>query len=69
MSILAKYNDNVNFLFTAIDVFTNKAYVRALKNKKAETVLSTFKDILKESGKVMVVWSDFGSEFKNSNIF
>ena len=66
MSRLAKYNDGVTFLLTVIDVFSRVAMVRPLKNKRAETVLTAFKDMLSYPRKtVRVVRSDFGVEFKN----
>ena len=63
---LAKYNDNVNYLFNVIDTFTRYAFVRPLVNKTATTVLNAFKSILAEAGqKPYMLGMDKGTEFKN----
>ena len=68
VSRLAKYNDGVTFLLTAIDVFSRVALVRPLKNKRSDTVLSALNAILSEHGKVRLIRNDSGSEFKNKQM-
>ena len=68
MGRLSKYNDNVNFLITAIDDFSRVAMVKGLKNKKADTVLEALKQMLSGEKKSRVVRTDFGGEFKNSKV-
>ena len=57
--------DGVQYLLTAIDLFSKKAWVRPLPNKKAETVARAMDDILTESGGTAGVRSDQGAEFVN----
>jgi hypothetical protein len=63
---LAEYNDGVRYIMTVIDTFTRFAFFRLLLDKKAETVLSAFKSVLKEAKQnpnILVV--DRGTEFQN----
>lgn len=63
---LAKYNDGVRYIMTVIDTFTRFAFARLLADKKASTVLSAFKSVLKEAKQnpqILVV--DRGTEFQN----
>jgi Integrase core domain len=63
---LAEYNDGVRYIMTVIDTFTRFAFCRLLLDKKAETVLSAFKSVLKEAKQnpnILVV--DRGAEFQN----
>ena len=46
VSSLSKHNDGVNFLLTVIDVFSCKAFVRALKTKKLLDVAKAFVHIM-----------------------
>jgi len=57
--------DGYNYLLTAIDLFSKKAYARALKTKTKEEVVKAMRSIFKESGHKGSVRSDRGSEFIN----
>lgn len=59
---IAKYNDGVKFLLTIIDIFSRFLIIRALKNKKTQTVLSAMANVLKNTH-FTKVRSDKGSEF------
>ena len=60
----SKFNDGVCFLLCVIDVLSKFAWVRCLKNKKAETVMLAFKDILNCSKRSpMKCQFDKGREF------
>jgi Integrase core domain/Chromo (CHRromatin Organisation MOdifier) domain len=63
---LASKNDGVRYLLNCIDIFTRFAFVRPLKDKSANTVLTAFKSILEEAvtPPYMVVM-DKGAEFTN----
>lgn len=66
---LANNNKGIKYLLTVIDSYTRFAWVRALKDKKSDTVLNAFKDIVEhnmnnEIGEVFL--ADQGSEFINS---
>ena len=65
---IAEYNDNYNYILTAIDYFSRKVWARPLKNKESETVLNALKSIFTEMTiKPHIIQSDNGSEFKNYN--
>ena len=60
----SKSNEGVCYLLCVIDVLSKYAWVRCLKNKKAETVMCAFKDILKTSKRCPVKCQfDKGREF------
>lgn len=62
--IQTKAINGYNYILTAIDLFSKKAYAEALKNKEGQTVLEGFKKILKKIGSsISAVRSDRGSEF------
>lgn len=62
-------DDGHKYVFTAIDLFSKKAYAIPLTDKTNETVLDGMKEILKKIGHpVKSVRSDNGPEFKNDNM-
>lgn len=61
----ASENDGVRYLITVIDIFSKYAWVRPLKNKDARSVVSAFKDILKEGRVPDKLQTDDGKEFFN----
>ena len=66
MSLLQSHNRGTRFLLTVIDVFSKFAFVRPLKRKTGEALVSAFSSILKESGrKPQRLQTDKGTEFKN----
>lgn len=61
---LSKYNDDVKYLLTVIDVFSKEAFVRPLRSKYPHEVTKVFKDILKSNGrKCLTLRHDAGKEF------
>ena len=59
MGSLSSFNCGVKYLLCVIDVFTKYTWVKALKDKKAKTVLYGFFEILNESGcKPNQLWVD-----------
>jgi ''chromo'' (CHRromatin Organisation MOdifier) domain./Integrase core domain. len=64
---LSSKNDGVRYLLNCIDIFTRFAFVRPLKDKTANSVLTAFKSILQEAvtPPYMVVM-DKGAEFTNN---
>ena len=61
---LPQENDGFKHLFTTIDVFSKMAWVYPIRDKRCETVLSCFKDILQKCGKKpQKVQTDRGTEF------
>lgn len=65
MQALSEYNDGYNYLLTVIDVFSKKAYVRALKRKTAVEVVKAFESIFEESQTPVKIQTDAGKEFFN----
>ena len=64
-SKLAKYNNDYKWMLTAVDLFTKKAYARALKNKTANEVWQALDKIIEEMPvQPSIVQSDNGGEFK-----
>ena len=51
-----------------IDVFSKYGWIRALKDKKGETVTEAFKSIFKESRKPQYLWTDKGKEYYNKHL-
>ena len=67
MSKYSKENDDVNFLLCCICVFSKRAYVRALRNKKSSTTASAMNSILEEMQplfNIETLSADDGSEWK-----
>ena len=63
---LAAKNDGNRYLLNCIDIFTRFAFVRPVKDKKAETILAAFKSILLEAKeKPYMIVMDKGTEFTN----
>lgn len=63
---IAKYNDNYKFILFTIDVFSRKAYARALKSKSGESVTEAFQDILNVSkANIKQLNTDKGKEWFN----
>ena len=61
---LPQENDDFKHLFTTIDVFSKMAWVYPIRDKKCDTVLLCFKDILQKCGKKpQKVQTDRGTEF------
>ena len=66
MSLLQSHNRGTRYLLTVIDVFSKFAFVRPLKRKTGEELVSAFTSILKKSGRrPMRLQTDKGTEFKN----
>ena len=64
---LRRYNDGATFILTVIDVFSKMAFAKILRDKRADTVLRAFTDILRESGRTPTkVETDQGLEFTNT---
>ena len=56
------------YALTCIDIFTKDVAIRVIKNKKSETVLNAFREIVQEMKKPSEIFCDDGSEF-TSTIF
>lgn len=69
VSQLAKQNNGVKYLLTAIDTFSRKAWVKTLQNKLAESVLLAFQSILDDMSTPLPkkLLCDQGKEFKNKD--
>ena len=65
MQALVEHNDGYNYLLTVIDIFSKKAYVRALKRKTATEVVKAFESVFRESETPKKLQTDAGKEFFN----
>jgi transposase InsO family protein len=64
VSMLARYNDGINFLLTVVDVLSKKAWAIPLRNKSASSVVEAFRRIFSER-KPLKLQTDHGKEFDN----
>lgn len=56
-------NDDCNYLFCIIDVFTKFAFVFPIHNKEAQTIAIILKSLFDDNIKPLILLSDNGSEF------
>lgn len=65
----AKYNNNMKYILTVINVFSKKAYARPLKTKTGAEVSSALESIIKSLGHpIKHIQTDRGKEFYNGNV-
>ena len=64
LTIIARHNDGYQFLLTANDVFTKRAWAIPLKTKSGRKVMSEFDRLLKDQ-RFNMVQTDKGTELKN----
>ena len=68
MQLLSKFNNRFRFLLCVIDIFSKYAWVIPLKDKKSISIVTAFKQMLKDSNrKPNKIWVDKGSEFYNNS--
>ena len=69
MTSYAKYNDEIRFLLTVIDIFSKYGWIVPLKDKRGESVAEAFAEIFKNSDrKPLKLWVDKGKEFYNKSV-
>ena len=69
MQLISKFNKEIHFLLSAIDIFSKYARVIHLKDKKCIAIINAFQKILKESNrKPIKSWVDKGREFYNKSM-
>ena len=66
VSRLSKYNTDIKFLLTCIDVFSRKAWVIPLRDKSGSTLLAAFQSISDTLPKR--IQTDKGTEFLNRKV-
>lgn len=65
----AKENNNMKYILNVINIFSKKAYARALKNKSAAEVTRAMESILNEiNHKINHLHVDMGKEFYNRSM-
>ena len=62
MCSLSKYNDNVNYILTVIDVFLRYAYALLIRNKTGDHVTEAFAELFKKETP-QLLQTDKGAEF------
>jgi len=69
MAAYAEHNDGITFVMVAVDAFSKKAWVKAMKNKSADVSLEKIKELVNEIQPPMkAVFLDRGTEFKNKKV-
>lgn len=68
MAKVAKYNNGVKYLLTAIDVFSKYAHAIPLKSKNSTSLLEGFKKLFKQTKFVDNLQTDEGKEFYNKKV-
>ena len=68
MQWLSKYNRRIRYLFCAIDLFSEYAWVVPLKDKRGIRIVNAFEKIISKGRKPNKIWVDQGGEFYK-NIF
>ena len=67
MGSLSSKNKNVKYLLCVIDIFTKYAWLKPLRDKKGNTVLNAFIEIVNKSNrKPNKLWVNQGSGFYNN---
>ena len=67
MQLISKYNKGIRYILCVIDLFIRYAWVIPLKNKKGESIVAGFENILDDSDrKLNKTWVGHGSEFYNN---
>ena len=62
------YNDGIQYLLTVLESFSRKLFIIPMRNKTAETTVSSFKLIHKHIGEnPRMVYADKGGEFQSTN--
>ena len=67
MHASSKYNNEIKYLLTVIDVFSKFVWIVPLKRKTGQEVADAFSRLLKER-KPCKVWVDRGKEFYNKDV-
>lgn len=62
---LSEYNNGIRYLLVVVDVFSRFMWVRPLKDKKAQSIVDAFRDILSGPRQLKAIRTDKGSEFYN----
>src|SRR6218665_1035889 len=69
MQSFAKYNDDIKYLLTVIDVFSKYGWIVPLNDKSGISTADGFTKILSSSGgKPGKVWFDKGKEFYSKDL-
>ena len=63
MQSLSKYNKEIKYLLSAIDLFSKYAWVVPIKDKKWTSIVNAFKKLISKKRKPNKIWVDQGSEF------
>ena len=68
MQSLSKKNKGIEYLLSAIDLYSKYAFVIPLKDKKGISIVNAFNKIIKQyNKKPNKIWVDQGGEFYNHN--
>jgi len=65
MQKFSQWNNGIKYLLM---VFSKYGWIEPLKNKKGTTVANAFDNIFKSGRKPLLLWTDKGTEFYNTNV-
>ena len=63
MQSLSKYNKEIRYLLSAIDLFSKYAWFIPLKDKREISIINAFQKIISDGRKPNKIWVDQGGEF------
>ena len=67
MQSLSKYNKEIKYLLSAVDLFSKYAWIISLKDKKGTSIVNAFQKIISKGRKRNKIWANQGSEFYNQS--
>ena len=65
MTKFSKDNDGYSYILVVIDIFSKYLWMRPLKDKKGDTTVRAFKDVLRDGRKPSRLRTDKGQEFRS----
>ena len=68
MQGFAKYNDDIRYLLSVIDIFSMFGWMIPLENKGGKAVAEAFQVIFKDGRWPKKIWVDKGKEFYNQDV-
>lgn len=69
MTHVSRYNDNMNFILTCIDVLSRMAFAKPVRRKTGKDVAKALEDIFIENGvHPRIIQGDQGNEFFNRDV-
>ena len=68
MQHFSKWNKGFRYLLMVLDIFSKYGWIRAMKDKKGNTVAEGLKSIFKDGRTPEYLWTDKGKEYYNKDV-